>query len=80
MAPRDIGYDNSNTHLNPMTGTLTFVMIAFALATAGVLLTGIVSMLRGGEFNRRYGNKLMRARVILQGITLALLVILFLAR
>lgn len=63
-----------------MTNTLTILMIAFAFATAGVLLTGIVSMLRGGEFNRRNGNKLMRARVILQGITLALLVLLFLAR
>lgn len=60
-----------------MTGTLTLLMIAFALATAGVLLTGIFSMLRGGEFNQRNGNKLMRARVILQGITLALLALLF---
>ncbi len=63
-----------------MTDTLTFLMIAFAIATAVVLLTGVISMLRGGEFNRRNGNKLMRARVILQGITLALLALLFLAR
>jgi hypothetical protein len=60
-----------------MTSTLTLLMIAFALATAGVLFTGIFTMLRGGEFNRRNGNKLMRARVILQGITLALLALLF---
>ena len=63
-----------------MTSALFFLMIGFALATAGVLLVGIVSMLRGGEFNSRHGNKLMRARVILQGITLALLALLFLAR
>ncbi|MFO0995761.1 MAG: twin transmembrane helix small protein [Alphaproteobacteria bacterium] len=40
-----------------------------------VLLTGIVSMLRGGEFNRRYGNKLMRLRVATQGVTILLFAI-----
>jgi toxoflavin biosynthesis protein ToxD len=32
----------------------------------------------GGEFNRRYGNQLMRARVLLQGVTLLLLALYFL--
>jgi len=63
-----------------MFNTLLILMIAFAFATLGVLFTGIVSMFRGGDFNRRYGNKLMRARVILQGITLVLLALLFFAR
>ena len=63
-----------------MSSTLATLMILFALATLGVLITGVISMLRGGEFNRRYGNKLMQARVILQGVTLALLVLLYLAR
>lgn len=60
-----------------MFGTLFTLMIVFAFATLGVLATGIISMFRGGEFNRRYGNRLMRARVILQGITLVLLALLF---
>ena len=47
-----------------MFDTLLIFMLAFAFATLGVLATGIISMFRGGEFNRRYGNKLMRARVI----------------
>jgi hypothetical protein len=34
-------------------------------------------MVRGGAFNARNSNKLMRMRVILQGITLALLALLF---
>jgi hypothetical protein len=63
-----------------MFNTLLILMLAFAFATVGVLFTGIVSMFRGGEFNRRYGNKLMRARVILQGITLVLLALLFFVR
>ena len=53
-----------------------FLMILAMGATLAVLLIGIVGFLRGGEFNERYGNKLMRARVGLQFVALALLVIL----
>jgi hypothetical protein len=59
---------------------LLVLVIVFALATLGVLCTGIFSMVRGGEFNRRNSNKLMQARVILQGITLMLLAILFFSK
>jgi len=41
------------------------------------LVVGVVGMLRGGEFNRKYGNKLMRLRVLLQGVAL-LMIVLFL--
>ena len=33
-------------------------------------------MLRGGEFNKRWGNKLMRARVILQAFAVLLIILL----
>jgi hypothetical protein len=50
-----------------------FVLVIIAmLITLGVLATGIIAMARGGEFNAKYGNKLMRARVIAQGVALAL--------
>ncbi|MCF8495055.1 MAG: twin transmembrane helix small protein [Alphaproteobacteria bacterium] len=49
------------------------------LAVAGVLVLGILSMARGGEFNKKYGNRLMQARVILQGLVLALLAVAYLA-
>lgn len=45
-------------------------------AVVGVLATGVVGMVRGGEFNRKYGNKLMRWRVILQ-FTAVMLVLLY---
>jgi hypothetical protein len=45
------------------------------IAVLGTLLTGLFSMGRGGDFNTRYGNKLMRLRVILQGVTIALFVV-----
>ncbi len=50
--------------------------IAVALAAVlTVLVVGVVGMLRGGAFNRRYGNGLMRLRVILQGVAVALILI-----
>jgi hypothetical protein len=56
------------------------VLLAVAMAAVlVVLLVGIVSMLRGGEFNRKYGNKLMRARVALQFGALLLFLLLVLA-
>tara|TARA_B100001758_G_scaffold235696_1_gene236054 strand:+ start:537 stop:746 length:210 start_codon:yes stop_codon:yes gene_type:complete len=40
-----------------------------------VLFIGIISMLRGGDFNKRWSNKLMRARVILQGVAIVLILL-----
>lgn len=58
-----------------MPGYLIPLLVLAMLATLGVLLFGVLTMARGGEFNRRNGNKLMRARVILQGVALLILVI-----
>ncbi len=60
----------------------TFFFIALLIAmfiTLGVLATGIIGMARGGEFNAKYGNKLMRARVIAQGVALAIFAVAVLA-
>ncbi len=50
------------------------VGIAMA-AVLVVLLLGVGSMFRGGEFNRKYANKLMRLRVALQALALILFAI-----
>jgi len=50
------------------------VLIAL-MVTLGILLVGVIGMARGGEFNAKYGNKLMRARIIAQFTVLFLLVI-----
>ena len=42
------------------------MLIIAALTTLGILATGIIGMMIGGEFNRKYSNKLMRARVLCQ--------------
>ncbi len=62
-----------------MGGVLPIILIVVMLAVLVVLMTGIISMAVGGEFNRRHGNRIMRARVLLQLVAVALFVILILA-
>lgn len=58
-----------------MNGFLLALIVIALLATLGVLFTGLISMARGGEFNRKHGNRLMRWRVLIQGGALILLAI-----
>lgn len=51
------------------------VIAAAMVAAVGALLLGVVSMAKGGEFNRKYGNKLMRTRVALQGLAILLFIV-----
>lgn len=48
-----------------------YVCFAGALMTAGVLTAGLISFRRG---NSQLGQTLMRARVVVQGATVALMV------
>lgn len=58
-----------------MSNTLLILfLIAGALVLASLVL-GILNMGREGEEARRMSNKLMRARVILQAIAIALVVL-----
>ena len=54
----------------------TLLVIAL-VATLAVLAAGMVAMVRGGEFNKKYGNILMRARVASQALAIAILLALF---
>jgi len=61
--------------------TLLQVLLAITLfAVFVVLLTGVGGFIAGGEFNRKYANKLMRLRVISQGVAIALLFTLLVLR
>lgn len=55
-----------------MSGFFFVAMIIAMLLTLAILIVGMVAMTKGGEFNAKYGNKLMRARVIMQGVSIAL--------
>ncbi len=54
--------------------SFTLMLLAMA-AVLAVLVVGVFGMAKGGEFNRKYGNKLMQARVYLQAGALALFVL-----
>jgi len=54
---------------------INYFIIAAVAATALVLLFGVLTMARGGEFNRRYGNKLMQLRIVVQAIAVVLIMI-----
>ena len=62
-----------------MNGVLVILLIVALLATLGVLFAGLLVMARGGEANKKYGNILMRWRVILQFTALVLLGLIMLA-
>ena len=55
---------------------LPALIAAFVAAVVAALALGILSMALGGDFNARWGNRLMRLRVIFQGLAVALLAIL----
>ena len=58
-----------------MTGILFYVVIAAVVGVAIVLTVGIGAFAKGGEFNKKYGNKMMRWRIIGQLIAVALILI-----
>jgi hypothetical protein len=60
-----------------MSSLLTIFLGLTLAAVLGVLLMGVYSMGRGGEFNRKYGNLLMRWRVVLQLLAVGIMVLIF---
>jgi len=44
------------------------------LIVVAILMVGIGGFARGGEFNRRHGNRMMRWRIIAQAVVVALVV------
>ena len=55
---------------------LKVLLAVVLIAVVAVLFTGVISMSRGGEFEDRWGNRLMRFRVVLQGVAVAILLVL----
>jgi hypothetical protein len=52
---------------------LFYVVVVACLVVVGILVTGIGGFAKGGEFNRRHGNRMMRWRIIAQFVAVALL-------
>lgn len=53
-----------------------FWLVVIALGSVALILTiGIGGFARGGEFNRKHGNRMMRWRIIAQAIALVIIMI-----
>lgn len=58
-----------------MSKTLLIIALVACLAVLGVLLFGVASFAKGGDFNRKYANKIMRLRLLMQAIAVALILL-----
>ena len=57
-------------------GSPFFFLIVFACLTVLiVLMIGVGGFSKGGSFNRKYANKIMRLRIILQAVAIMLIII-----
>lgn len=50
-----------------------FLVLAAVAVVALVLLTGIGGFARGGEFNRKHANRIMRYRIYAQAVAIAVI-------
>lgn len=58
-----------------MTSILPFILAIAMIATVIVLFIGLISFASNSKFNAKHGNRLMRARVILQAVAIAIFLI-----
>ena len=58
-----------------MGSPLFFVIIFACLAVLIVLMIGIGGFSKGGDFNKKYANKIMRLRIILQAVAIILILL-----
>lgn len=53
-----------------------FIIVAIAtLAVLAILMVGIGGFAKGGEFNRKHANRIMRYRILAQAIAVALILV-----
>ena len=59
-----------------MTDEPLFYVIALAmLAVLAILATGIGGFAKGGDWNRKHGNRMMRWRLIAQAVAVAVIML-----
>ena len=59
-----------------MTQDPLFIVVVLSMAAvAMILMIGIGGFGRGGEFNRKYSNKLMRMRIVAQFVAVILILL-----
>lgn len=63
-----------------MSNIFAILMIPAMLAVVASLVLGVFAMAKGGETSKKYSNKMMQARIMLQGIALLLFALAMLTR
>lgn len=69
----------ASAYVDAMNIFATLTIIAM-LITAVVLIIGLVGFYRGGEFNRKYGNLIMRLRIVSQAVTVLFMLLFLITR
>ncbi|MBV1863085.1 MAG: twin transmembrane helix small protein [Rhodobacteraceae bacterium] len=59
---------------------LYYIVIFSILVVFVVLMIGLGSFTKGGDFNRKYANKLMRYRIIAQAVAIGLILLFVILR
>ena len=58
-----------------------FIVVGIAcLIVLGILLTGVGGFAKGGDFNKKHANKIMRWRIYAQAVAIVLILIFVLVR
>ncbi len=65
-----LGFSSAAYYIAGMSLFFLILAVLCMIAVVGSLAGGLISMAKGGEFNAKYGNKLMRLRVAFQGLAL----------
>lgn len=63
-----------------MESLLIILLVISLVVVLGVLFMGLFTFVKGGEFNRKYGNRLMQLRVTAQAVAVVLVLLLILVR
>ena len=59
-----------------MSPVFFYILIPVSIAAVALVLgTGLYGMFKGGEFNKKYSNKLMRLRILLQFIAIVIIML-----
>ena len=58
-----------------MNDVFFYVIVAAMLVVVVILAIGIGGFVKGGEFNQKYGNKMMRYRLAAQAFAVGLILI-----
>jgi len=54
---------------------LFLIVVVAAFIVLGILMVGILGFARGGDFNRKHANRIMRYRIAAQAVAVALILL-----